>query len=208
MKKLRVLRISEQYGFPWIVDQFYPKINGWSIRGLFKTRKEFKMNEIRYETKMEDVNFKIPTVFLAGPTVRGNQPHLTSWRFEAIDLFKQKNFDGNLIIPEFVSKTESDKGKLDIPIWEYNGLSQCGAIMFWIPRTKELIGLTTNCEFGYWMARDRGKMIYGRPNDSYRNTYLDIMWVEDAKRHTSYVSSFTYTTLNSTIDASLKRLNL
>jgi len=162
------------------------------------------MNEIRYETKIEDVDFNLPTVFLAGPTVRGNQPHLISWRFEAVEIFKKLNFDGNLIIPEFKDKTESDKYRYDLPVWEFNGLKKCNVIMFWVPRTRELIGLTTSFEFGYWMARDRDKVVYGRPDDSYRNTYPDIMWVEDAKEKNTKCPI--YNTLEKTIIVALNKL--
>ena len=66
----------------------------------------------KYEDSEESVREqKEPTIFLAGPTVRGHQPHLTSWRFEAVELFKEKKFKGALVIPEFTSKTESDKDK-------------------------------------------------------------------------------------------------
>ena len=67
------------------------------------------LKEIRYETPIADIDFTKPSLFLAGPTVRGNQPHLTSWRFEAIRLFASKGFEGNLIIPEFTDKTESGR---------------------------------------------------------------------------------------------------
>lgn len=170
------------------------------------------MREIRYETPIEDVDFNIKTVFLAGPTVRGNQPHLTSWRNDAVDAFRQLNFDGNLIIPEFTDRRESDQFRYDIPVWEFNGLQGSHVIMFWIPRTRDLIGLTTNHEHGYWMAREREKMVYGRPNDAYRMTYLDIMWVEDAKRRSKelkvYIRCPIYTTLESTVKASLALLNI
>ena len=116
------------------------------------------------------------TIFLAGPTCRANQPHLISWRIVAVEEFEKQKFDGCLIIPEFFSRTESDKGKMWIPQWEFAGLCGCDCIMFWIPRTRELIGLASNCEFGFWLARKRDKVIYGRPDDSYRNDYLDIMW--------------------------------
>ena len=159
------------------------------------------MKEIRYKTDIDAVNFSIPSVFLAGPTVRGNQTHLTSWRFEAIEIFKSKGFDGNLIIPEFTDKTESDKYRYDLPVWEFGGLTKSHVILFWIPRTKELIGLTTNFEMGYWLAKDRNKMVYGRPDDSYRNRYNDIMWVEDAKLNKSKCPI--YNTLEKTIDAAL-----
>ncbi len=162
------------------------------------------MNEIRYDSVEKLNDWSKPTIFLAGPTVRGNQPHLISWRFEAVKLFKERGFDGNLIIPEFTDKTESDKYRYDIPVWEFNGLSRSRIIMFWIPRTKELIGLTTNHEFGYWMGRNRTKMVYGRPDDAYRITYLDIMWVEDAKINN--VKCPIYNTLEKTVDASLKLL--
>jgi hypothetical protein len=163
------------------------------------------MREIRYETPVKVIDFKLPTVFLAGPTVRGNQTHLKSWRPDAVKLFKDKGFDGNLIIPEFSNPTESDKYRYDLPVWEFDGLSKCKIIMFWIPRTRELIGLTTNHEHGYWMGRDRQKIVYGRPDDAYRMTYLDIMWVEDSKYHSGF-SCPIYNTLEKTVNATLKKL--
>jgi len=164
------------------------------------------MREIRYETPIEQVDFNKPTIFLAGPTIRGNQPHLVSWRFETVSIFKAKGFDGNLIIPEFVDKTESDKYRYDLPVWEFAGLTKSQVIMFWIPRTRESIGLTTNCEFGYWMARERNKVVYGRPDDAYRIKYLDIMWVEDSKR-TYGTKCQIYNSLEKTVNASLKLLD-
>jgi hypothetical protein len=166
------------------------------------------MNEIRYETFQKDVDYKLPSIFLAGPTVRGNQTHLTSWRIEAVKLFKSNGFNGNLIIPEFKSKTESDQVRYDIPLWEFEGLKKCHVIMFWIPRTKELIALTTNHEMGYWMVRDRNKVIYGRPNDAYRMSYLDIMWVEDYKdRFSKNHGSHIYTSLKNTVIASIGKVS-
>jgi hypothetical protein len=164
------------------------------------------MNEIRYETFQKDVDYSLPTVFLAGPTVRGNQPHLTSWRFEAIEIFREEGFRGNLIIPEFTSKGESDQHRYDLPIWEFEGLRKCHCIMFWIPRTRELIGLTTNHELGYWMGREREKVVYGRPNDAYRIAYLDTMWVEDYKdRFNENHGATIYTNLKETVEASMQK---
>ncbi len=161
--------------------------------------------EIRYEMPIEQIDFKLPTIFLAGPTVRGHQPHLTSWRFEAVGLFIKNEFEGNLIIPEFTNKMESDKYRYDVPVWEFNGLMKSHVIMFWVPRTRELIGLTTNHEHGYWMAQDRNKVVYGRPDDAYRVSYLDIMWVEDWKRRglkTPYLTI--YNTLPKTVEAAME----
>lgn len=139
------------------------------------------LNIFRYEDSMVDVTecnreFGKQSIFLAGPTVRGNQPHLTSWRFEAIEIFKKLNFNGSIILPEFTDKTTSDKGKKWVPLWERNGLIHCDTILFWIPRTRELIGLTTNWELGYWMGRELSKVVYGRPDDAFRIDYCDTMW--------------------------------
>ena len=164
------------------------------------------INEIRYETFQKDINYCLPSIFLAGPTVRGNQTHLTSWRIEAIQIFKDLQFQGNLIVPEFSDKTESDEIRYDIPTWEFEALRKSNVIMFWIPRTRELIGLTTNFELGYWMARDREKIVYGRPRDAFRIQYIDIMWVEDYKnRYNENHGAHIYTSLERTIKKSIEK---
>lgn len=158
------------------------------------------IKEIRYDdAKMPGLEIieGYPSIFLAGPTVRGNQPHLTSWRFEAIEEFKKQEFKGTLIIPEFINKTESDEFRYDLPAWEYDGLEKADCIMFWVPRTRELIGLTTNCEFGYWLSISRHKIIYGHPDDAYRIKYLDLLWELDLK-HCAPNSCYRYTSAVST----------
>lgn len=166
------------------------------------------MHLIQYETPISEFdNFPRPWVFLAGPTVRGNQQHLTSWRGEALNLFHASGFKGTLISPEFADKTASDKGKDWIPLWEYNGLIKCDHILMWIPRTRELIGLTTNFEFGYWMARDRSKVTYGRPDDAYRIRYIDLMWNHDNTYYGgSSKSAKIFNTLSSTVAEVVSKL--
>lgn len=159
------------------------------------------MNIHRYEESESRINaIDKPSIFLAGPTVRGNQLHLISWRFDAIEEFQRQGFKGDLIVPEFTLKEESDKGKEWVPLWEYNGLKKADCIMFWIPRTRELIALTTNMEFGYWQAREPQKMIYGRPDDAYRMGYLDIMWKTVAGENRQYQPDI-YSTLKDTVSA-------
>ena len=160
----------------------------------------------RYESSIEQVNATVkPTIFLAGPTVRGNQPHLTSWRFEAIEIFDKLGFTGSLIIPEFIDKTESDKGRIDLPLWEHNGLTVADCILFWIPRTRELIGLNTNSEQGFWLARCPGKLVYGRPDNAYRIQYNDIMWNQTFKE--LGMQRQIYNTLEDTVKASIGLLD-
>jgi nucleoside 2-deoxyribosyltransferase len=164
------------------------------------------MEEIRYETPTDVIaTIQGPVIFLAGPTVRGNQQHLTSWRFAAIAEFKKQGYKGTLIIPEFTSKTESDKGKEWIPLWEYAGLQRADVILFWIPRTRELIGLTTNWEHGYWVGRAQSKCVYGRPDDAYRMGYLDIMW-KAAAINSGQTPPPVYNTMETTIKGTLEML--
>lgn len=165
------------------------------------------MTIIRYEDKIEEIDQSKPIVFLTGPTVRGHQTHLgPSWRLEAIELFREKGFDGTLILPEFSNKFESDKGRYDLPPWEHAGMELADIVMFWVPRTRELIGLTTNFEFGYYIGKCRSKVVYGRPNDAYRIDYLDIVWRLDAENYPYAVDAEICETLEATIDKTLSRL--
>ena len=161
------------------------------------------MKIYRYENSLEDiVNDTSATIFLAGPSVRHEQKNIISWRFDAIEEFEKQNFCGSLLIPEFTSSFFDDY-KEWLPKWEFAGLSACDVIMFWIPRTKELIGLTTNHEIGYWMGRRREKVVYGRPTDSYRNRYLDLMWQADAEQNNKNLLPIS-NTLKDTISNSIK----
>lgn len=163
------------------------------------------MNVFKYETPSEQFKLHLdsPIVFLAGPTVRGHQPHLLpSWRVAAVEEFHNRNFNGTLILPEFTNTSESDKGRYDLPLWEYEGLQIADCILFWIPRTRELIGLTTNFELGYWL-RERHRAVYGRPDDAYRIDYLDILWKRDYERNPVGMPTI-FNNLNDTIAESIK----
>lgn len=162
------------------------------------------MNVFKYETDLDTIrNCDTPVIFLAGPTVRGNQQHLTSWRIEAIEEFRRHGFDGALVVPEFTDRAASDLGKDWIVEWEFTGLRRADSILFWIPRTRELIGLTTNWEHGYWVGRERNKVVYGRPDDAYRISYLDIMWKLAAEERGDSGKDI-FCTLSDTVAASIK----
>jgi hypothetical protein len=139
------------------------------------------MTILRYENSLAGLfDHPSPAIFLAGPTVRGTSSHLTSWRTAAIDEFARQSFAGTLIVPEFADPSHAPNDTSWIPAWEFAALCACDIILFWIPRTRQLIGLTTNHEHGYWLAKMPRKVVYGRPDDSYRNAYLDQMWRLDA----------------------------
>lgn len=155
------------------------------------------MKIIRYDSDQTPTG---PIIFLAGPTVRGHQTHLgDSWRRQAIREFESLGFEGTLVLPEFTNKFFSDKGVSWLPDWEYNWLHTADKIIFWIPRTRDLIGLTTNFEFGFWVAKNPEKVIYGAPPDAYRNEYLDIMWKRAGQ-------NIKYNTLQETITATVLKL--
>lgn len=139
-------------------------------------------------------------IFLAGPTVRGNQQHLRpSWREEAVKILGDLGFKGTVIIPEFTDPFESDKGRADLPLWEFSGMCEADVIVFWIPRTRELIGLTTNFEIGYWLGVTmEDGIVYGRPDNSYRNEYIDIMW--DKHRPNGHIHNSLSRTLSEALE--------
>lgn len=115
------------------------------------------------------------SVFLAGCSPRKGQT--LEWRKEAIKWFDDFGFDGTLCVPE-PEDGEPWADYLSVVEWEREYLEKCDLILFWVPRNIEtgILGLTTNAEFGYWMAKNPDKVFYGRPEGSDNNRYLDWMY--------------------------------
>jgi hypothetical protein len=67
-----------------------------------------------------------------------------------------------------------------------------------------LIGLTTNHEHGYWLAKATEKVVYGRPDDSYRNTYLDLMWEFEAAQQ-GYTPTKIFNNLPELVKAAIEK---
>lgn len=118
------------------------------------------------------------SIFLAGPTPRKEE--IVSWRKEAIKILKENNFDGIVYVPEYSSmKPRGDYE--DQVMWEREGLMNSSVIVFWIPRSfPDMLAFTTNVEFGYYIHT--GKILYGRPNESIKNRYLDWLYELDYKK--------------------------
>lgn len=111
------------------------------------------------------------SIFLAGPT-RRNSNYIYSWRKEAIDILESLDFKGIVYIPECFGDYQFNYDNQ--VLWERKGLENAKKIVFWIPRKlPNMLGLTTNIEFGMYLARNPEKIVYGRPIDSDKNTYLD-----------------------------------
>lgn len=109
------------------------------------------------------------TLFLAGPTDRGNRP--TAWRQEALQILKDLDFDGHVFIPE--AEGGRWNGNKDAQFeWEDEALRRADAIVFWMPRDLQTLpGFTTNIEFGLY-ARSR-KIVWAAPEGA-----LKVDWIE------------------------------
>lgn len=107
------------------------------------------------------------TLFLAGPSPRGNSS-VKSWRGEAMAILQRLGFNGHVFIPEAsdgVWKKDYD-GQVE---WEEEGLHRSDLVVFWVPRSSDLPGLTTNIEWGRWY--ESGKVIWGSPDDAAHTSY-------------------------------------
>jgi hypothetical protein len=122
---------------------------------------------------MEEIPKELgPSIFLAGPTPRSNNP-VPSWRPEALHRIRFLNFEGTVFVPEVEDGVWRELYD-DQVNWEKEALYRSTVILFWVPRDIETMpAFTTNVEFGYWVAKDPSKIIYGRPNDAPKTKYLD-----------------------------------
>ena len=115
------------------------------------------------------------SIFLAGPTPRDES--IISWRKDACDRLEKLGFDGVVYNPEYSSWVPKSN-YMDQAEWEREALTAATVILFWVPRDlKDMPAFTTNVEFGYWLHT--GKVIYGRPDDSVKNKYLDWLYKVD-----------------------------
>lgn len=120
------------------------------------------------------------TVFLAGPTNTEK-----SWRENALKELQKQGYDGTVFVPE----PRNGKWRSDYDeqvIWEDKALNRSDAILFWIPRDlKDMPGLTTNDEWGYWKSAHPSKLILGAPDYAekvrYQKFYAEKLGIEMAE---------------------------
>lgn len=106
------------------------------------------------------------TIFLAGPSPRTDED--LSWRPEALRLLELMKYDGHVFSPEpRDGKFQDYVGQIE---WETAALERADVILFWIPRTKMMPGLTTNVEWGVWMKS--GKVVLGSPDGAESMRYI------------------------------------
>jgi calcineurin-like phosphoesterase family protein len=141
-----------------------------------------------------------PSIFLAGPSYRPKpgeeHKYGTTWRQEAIKLLEQLNFSGTVFNPEFQHNQLPDHWTYSRQVsWESEGLKLSTAILFWVPRSAELPGFTTNIEFGQFMQS--GKIVVGAPESALHMDYIRE-WC--SRLHIPYHTSLTQT-IHSALDA-------
>tara|TARA_R110000868_G_scaffold9099_2_gene46039 strand:+ start:205 stop:678 length:474 start_codon:yes stop_codon:yes gene_type:complete len=115
------------------------------------------------------------SIFLAGCSPRKGQTLL--WRFEALAFLRESGFEGTVIVPE-PETGESWLDYMGVVEWEDKYLKLADVIVFWLPRSIKdgIYGFTSNVEFGKYL--NSGKIIYGRPDQSDNNRYLDYWYKE------------------------------
>lgn len=141
------------------------------------------MNVVYSDQPINGLSLTTPSVFLAGPTPRDK--NTKSWRPAAVSLFAECPWESKLTL--FIPERSNKEYALhydDQVEWERKGLAYASVIFFWVPRKLDTMpAFTTNVEFGYWIACRPGDVIYGRPEDSEKNRYLDWLYTKET-RHT------------------------
>lgn len=118
-----------------------------------------------------------PSVFLAGPTNRNNDFN-QSWRKWCVQLFEVNKFDGIVYIPEHsVPKPFDNSEYAERCQWEWKCMDWADCILFWVPRkVPEVLGLTTNLEFGTYLEKSPEKIVLGHPQDADEVEWMDIRY--------------------------------
>lgn len=105
---------------------------------------------------------------------------MQSWRPHALELLEKLKFEGTVLIPECRNHIRNHD-YIDQVEWEWKGLENCSAIVFWVPRELETMpAFTTNVEFGSYVRS--GRAYYGRPDGSPKNDYLDWLYTKATNR--------------------------
>src|SRR6266404_785175 len=118
------------------------------------------------------------SVFIAGPTVRNNETK--SWRPDLINELSKLNplyFKNTIILsPECRNDIWLDNYDNQIS-WEQKHLEIADLLIFWVPRElNHMPAFTTNIEFGMYINDLNKDVIYGRPENSPKNKYLDYCY--------------------------------
>lgn len=140
----------------------------------------------------------VKSIFLAGPSPRSATKFWreNDWRKNAIKILESNGYDGIVYVPipknRFFDQDSVDSGwSYDNQIeWECKARARADALVFWVPRRKEMPALTTNIEFGEDLHKPN--IFYGRPDEAESCRYLDKRLLDNGKLvHNNMESLFT-----------------
>ena len=113
------------------------------------------------------------SIFLAGPTYRIAEGAVVpkGWRDEALSILEEKGFKGVVYVPQYHDDERPEDWTYSRQVdWERKAMNISKVILFWIPRSKDLPGFTTNIEFGERLSS--GKIVVGAPTHAPNIRYI------------------------------------
>ena len=130
-------------------------------------------------TKLDNIK---NAIFLAGPCPRKNYDTEDKWRKEAIDILGEIGFEGYVLNPtnKNYSKMKDITKQTE---WEEEAMKKASAIVFWLPRSEEHPGFTSNIEIGYWV--DKLGVYIGFPKEDKEknaNPYIEVKAKQNKKK--------------------------
>ena len=137
-------------------------------------------------------------IFLAGPCPRkASEP---DWREEAFDILATLCFSGIVLNPTNRYYDENNPKERELQVaWELEAMMRASAVVFWLPRSEQSPGFTSNVEVGYWIGK-KGVFI-GMLDDCMQNANAYI------KTRTEMSGQDVYNTLNDLLAATVRDLH-
>lgn len=136
-----------------------------------------KFSDSHFDDQEHDTVTK--SIFLAGPTPRSKVGDVmgSTWRHVAIEELRKLGYDGTVYIPiteerfQLGNVVEEELDYIQQIDWEQTAMNRADVIFFYVARTEENPGLTTNIEFGKYIESCR--VVYARPHNAPHTEYLD-----------------------------------
>lgn len=109
-----------------------------------------------YDDDIEKRSINTNSIFLAGPTRRGDNTR-TSWRRQALELISLHTPAPDVFVPEFRDghfSMERFSANYSPVAWETTGLARASCVLFWMPFDRgDYLGLTTRSEVAAELVR-------------------------------------------------------